>query len=131
MRTLQAVVDRIIPPDEYPGGWGAGVGDYLLRQLQGDLRGEVEHYRQGLDAIEAEALARQSSFAALDAHAQDALLSSIERGDVRTQWPLNPALFFTMLVEHCMEGFYSDPGNGGNRDEIAWRMIGFEVRDEV
>jgi hypothetical protein len=30
-------------------------------------------------------------------------------------------------VEHSAEGFYSDPGNGGNRDNIAWKMIGFEV----
>ena len=24
-----------------------------------------------------------------------------------------------------MEGYYADPGNGGNRDGIAWQMIGF------
>jgi hypothetical protein len=33
-----------------------------------------------------------------------------------------------MLAEHCAEGFYSDPGNGGNHSESAWKMIGFEVR---
>jgi gluconate 2-dehydrogenase gamma chain len=32
-----------------------------------------------------------------------------------------------MLVNHTMEGFYSDPGNGGNRDAVSWKMIGFEV----
>ena len=33
-----------------------------------------------------------------------------------------------MIVEHCAEGFYSNPENGGNKDGIAWEMIGFEVR---
>jgi gluconate 2-dehydrogenase gamma chain len=28
-------------------------------------------------------------------------------------------------VTLTIEGFYSDPGNGGNRDAVAWRMIGF------
>jgi hypothetical protein len=27
-----------------------------------------------------------------------------------------------------MEGFYGDPGNGGNRNAVSWHMIGFEVR---
>ena len=38
------------------------------------------------------------------------------------------ARFFALLVGHTMEGFYGDPGNGGNRGRIAWEMIGFEVR---
>ena len=27
--TLQAFVDRIIPADDYPSGWQAGVGDFI------------------------------------------------------------------------------------------------------
>ena len=127
--TLRAAVDRIIPPDEFPGGWDAGVGVYLERQLQHDLRPQLDTYRAGLDALEAEALAVAGlNFAALDPPAQDALLARVEAGDVRTVWPVAPALFFSMLVDHAMEGYYGDPGNGGNRDAIAWRMIGFEVR---
>ena len=37
-QTLRAAVDRIIPPDDYPGAWQSGVGDYLARQFEGDLR---------------------------------------------------------------------------------------------
>jgi hypothetical protein len=128
--TLQAVVNRIIPPDDWPGGWEAGVGDYLFRQFERDLNDAAETYRQGLDALEAEAQAAGSAgFVAIDAAAQDALLSRVEQGDVQTQWATDPAHFFVMLVDHCAEGFYSDPGNGGNRDEVAWIMIGFEVRE--
>lgn len=125
---LRAACNRIIPADDWPGGWEAGVGDYLLRQFERDLQPAVETYRQGLDALDAEAQASAGkSFAMLDEAAQDTLLSQIEQGQVTTGWPVSPAGFFNTLVDHCMEGFYSDPGNGGNRDEIAWRMIGFEV----
>jgi hypothetical protein len=126
---LRAACNRIIPADDYPAGWEAGVGDYLLRQFEGDLQPAVESYQQGLAALEAEAQAiHAQSFAALHPSTQDKLLTQVEQDVVATEWSLDPARFFKMLVDHCMEGFYSDPGNGGNRDEIAWKMIGFEVR---
>ncbi len=93
--TLRALVDRIIPPDEFPGGWEAGVGDYLDRQLAGDLRAYVEVYRGGLDALDTEARAVAAApFAALDQAAQDHLLAQIEAGAVTTPWPIDPAAFF-------------------------------------
>ena len=129
LATLHALVDRIIPADDFPGGWQAGVGDYLAGQFERDLRRQLGGYRAGLEALDAEAQAAvDSRFADLDAEQQDALLRRIEVGEVVTAWPINPAAFFQMAVEHAMEGFYSDPANGGNRDGVAWRMIGFEVR---
>jgi gluconate 2-dehydrogenase subunit 3-like protein len=127
--TLRALIDRIIPPDDFPGGWEAGVGNYLARQLDGDLRGLIETYRSGLDALDAEAQAAAGApFAALDAQMQDALLGQVEAGDVATAWPSDPAAFFRAACAHAAEGYYGDPANGGNRDGAAWRMIGFEVR---
>lgn len=129
MTTLQAAVDRIIPADDFPGGWEAGVGEYLNGQFERDLAPLVETYRNGLDALDAEALARaEASFAELDPAEQDALLTDIEAGTTRTTWLVDPATFFQMLVNHSMEGYYGDPGNGGNRGGVAWEMIGFEVR---
>ena len=58
---------------------------------------------------------------------QDELLGRIEAGKVTTVWAVDPAAFFRMAVEHCAEGYYSDPDNGGNRDGVSWRMMGFEV----
>jgi hypothetical protein len=125
---LQAVINRIIPPDDDPGGWEAGVGDYLMAQFKRDLKPLLPQYRQALDALEAEALSFVGrSFVRLDTDAQDALLRQVERGNTETRWPVDPAAFFKLLVEHCAEGYYSDPGNGGNRDQVAWQMIGFEV----
>jgi len=125
---LQAVVNVVIPPDDFPGGWEAGVGDYLFRQFERDLKDLVSVYQHGLLAIDAEARAISgNTFADLTPNAQEALLLRIEQGTVQTVWPLEPAPFFALLVEHCAEGFYSDPDNGGNRGSVAWKMIGFEV----
>src|SRR5262249_39793151 len=116
------------PPDEYPGGWEAGVGEYLFRQFERDLKEFVDMYQQGMFAIEAEALAVcGKTYTALTPDLQQGLLANIEKGQVQTVWPIDPVSFFVMLVDHCAEGFYSDPGNGGNEESIAWKMIGFEV----
>lgn len=128
-QTLAAVMDRLVPPDEFPGAWEAGAGEYLLRQFTGDLQGDVPVYRLGLDALDAEArAARGGSFVQLDIEAQDALLARVEAGNVTTDWPEPPARFFALVVRHTMEGFYADPGNGGNKNGVAWEMVGFEVR---
>ena len=126
--TLRALIDRIIPADDFPGGWEAGVGDYLERQFAGDLSDLLDVYRAGLDALEVEARATSGiSFAALAPDAQDELLRRVELGEVVTDWPVDAAAFFRAATEHAAEGFYGDPGNGGNRGEVSWRMIGFEV----
>ena len=126
--TLETVVNIIIPADDHPGGWEGGVGDYLMHQFEGDLKHVVSTYEQGLLALEAEAKARTGkSLSDLDPQAQEAFMANIERGQVQGTWSVDPAAFFAMLVQHCAEGFYSDPTNHGNRNRSAWKMIGFEV----
>jgi Gluconate 2-dehydrogenase subunit 3 len=127
---LRSLMNRIIPQDDFPDAWEAGVGDYLARQFERDLRSQVETYQLGLEALEEESQAfAGKGFTELDTSAQDAILSQIETGQVRAAWPVDPAGFFQMVIEHVMEGYYSDPGNSGNRDSTAWRMIGFESRE--
>jgi len=126
--TLRALIDRIIPTDDFPGGWEAGVGEYLDRQFAGDLCHLLDWYRAGLDALEVEArMTAGVNFAELAPAAQDELLRLVEVGEVAADWPVDPAGFFRTAAEHAAEGYYGDPGNGGNRDGVSWRMIGFEV----
>jgi len=130
VRTLRAAVDRIIPGDEFPSGWAAGVGHYLYRQLAGDLAAYLSTYRDGLDALDAEAWdANSTSFAELIGEQQDLLL---HRADFASEILSNPGMlqrFFRLLVAHTAEGYYSDPSNGGNLDRAAWKMIGFKADD--
>ena len=33
---------------------------------------------------------------------------------------------FGMLKFYTLAGFFGDPSDGGNKDEIGWKLIGFE-----
>ena len=128
LHVLQTVVNIIIPADADPGGWESGVGDYLLHQFEGDLKHVLATCEQGLTALDTEArTVTGKALAELDPQAQEGFMATIEQGQVQTSWPIDPVAFFAMLVQHCAEGFYSDPGNRGNHDRAAWKMIGFEV----
>jgi gluconate 2-dehydrogenase gamma chain len=60
----------------------------------------------------------------LPAEEKDAYLSTLEKGDIDLDGvPSN--IFFDFLLQHTIEGFFSDPIYGGNKNKIAWKMIGF------
>src|SRR5690349_16149839 len=125
--TLRAVVDCLIPPDDFPGAYEAGVCDYLERLLHTDLTDQAADFSRGIDAIDAEALARfDKPFAKLRPAEQRSMLAAIEAGSVETSWPVPPSRFFEMLVNTTIEGYYSEPQQGGNRGAISWVMTGFE-----
>ena len=126
--TLRAVVDCLIPPDDFPGAYDAGVCVYLERIFQTDLAAQSEFFRAGIDSINAEALERfNNPFANLTPDQKLSTLAAIESNQVKTSWPISPSLFFEMLVNTTAEGYYSDPQQGGNRNGISWVMTGFEV----
>jgi len=125
--TLRAVVDCLIPPDDFPGAYEAGVCDYLERIFQTDLAAKSELFLTGIDGIEAETLERfNKPFANLTPDQKASTLAAIESSDVKTSWSISPSLFFEMLVNTTAEGYYSDPQQGGNRSGISWVMTGFE-----
>ena len=125
--TLSAVVDCLIPPDDFPGAKDAGVCDYIEQLLQTDLAEHAEFFRAGIDALNSEALATfNAPFAVLTRDQQISILEDIESGAVNTPWPIAPASFFEMLVNTTAEGYYSDAEQGGNRGRASWVMTGFE-----
>jgi len=129
LTTLRATLDRLIPADDFPGAWEVGCGEYVSRQLSGQLAHLLPDYRVGLDGLNAEAIAEfGGKFSELNTDQQDALLQRVESGQVRSEWLTPPAAFFSMLVNHAAEGYYADPGQGGNRDRISWKMMGFNGR---
>jgi gluconate 2-dehydrogenase gamma chain len=149
-RTADAVLARVIPADDNgPGAREAGVVVFLDRQLAGAW-GQGDHfYRKGpflpgtpqqgyqlaftpaemfrLGFAKRDESARKlrgASFADLTAEQQDELLAQTEHGklDFGT---LPSGTFFASLVDATMEGFFSDPIHGGNRDKIGWKLVGF------
>ena len=127
--TLRAVVDCMIPADEFPGGVQAGVDRYILHLLQHDGAGFSPQYVAALDALQHEALLRhQCAFAQLSLAQATALLHALTAGDTQAAWQVDASAWVTMVAEHCAEGFYADPRQGGNREAVAWQMLGYEER---
>src|SRR5438046_4091297 len=97
-----------------------------MLQFERDFQPLQQTYRDWLYSLEAESLHQfHRAFADLHALRQNALLKSIEAGDVETDWKTVPRSFFAMLINHAAEGYYADPAQGGNRDTRSWEMIGF------
>ena len=149
--TVEAAVDRLIPPDERgPGGKDAGCAVFIDRQLAGYYgRGgglymrppfmpglatqgyqlpdtPAARYRAGLKAM-ADHVFRSFSgktFTQLAPEDQDKVLSGIEIGAITLEGT-NGKDFFALLLQNTQEGFFADPVYGGNRNMAGWRLIGF------
>ena len=131
--TLRALLDRLVPADDFPGALAAGTDHFIVALLDGDAADEAPGIALGLDQLDAEAVARhgaEGTFGSLTAGQQDALLLALERGETATPWPapLVATAFFNRMVTLAAEGFYADPANGGNRDAASWRMVGYDPR---
>jgi gluconate 2-dehydrogenase gamma chain len=151
VRAVEAIVDRIIPPDaETPGGKDAGCAIYLDRQLAGPygreeglyLRppfmkgskqqglqfagGFAKMYREGLATLDKACKGKfyGKSFADLPDDNKDQVLQGLESGEVKLEGS-DGKEFFEQLLKDIQQGFFADPIYGGNRDMCAWKMIGF------
>src|SRR5712664_373106 len=144
---IEAACERLIPADESgPGALGAGVPNYLDKQLGGAWGAGERLYRSGpwqqgtpsqgyqlpftpaelfhtaLRAIDTEL--KDRTFKDLPPEEQDAYLKSLEAGGKDLD-AVPSAVFFQMLLQMTVEGFFSDPVYGGNKNMVAWKMIGF------
>ncbi len=119
---LRSAVEGILPGDDDPSGWELGAGDYIERHAAGVLAADLPRIEAGLRALDAAARARNGvGFAALEGSLRDALLGDAEAGRIDGASPA----FFARLCAIVAEGCYADPGNGGNREGRAFRMVGY------
>jgi gluconate 2-dehydrogenase gamma chain len=148
-RFIEIACERLIPADESgAGALGAGVPNYLDKQLGGAWGAGERLYRSGpwqagtpsqgyqlpftpgelfhtaIRAINRDLETRGKTFGELTADAQDSYLKMLE-ADAADLDGVPSAVFFRMLLAMTVEGFFSDPVYGGNRNMVAWRMIGF------
>jgi gluconate 2-dehydrogenase gamma chain len=148
---VEALADRIIPPDsDTPGGKDAGCAVFIDRQLAGpygrreglyvrppflkglkvqgpqDPAGPAQQYRAGLAALDRHCRAAYGGkgFAQLSDADKDATLSGLEKSTVKLDGADGEA-FFELVLKDVQQGFFADPIYGGNRDMVAWRMIGY------
>lgn len=148
--TLEAIADRIIPPDaETPGGKDAGCVVFIDRQLAGGYgqsaglyeqgpfvngleqqgsqseKNPAQQYRTALAGIDNLASKQfNKAFIALSTNEQDTLLKGLDTGSLALEG-IEGKTFFANLVTDMKQGFFADPMYGGNRDMCSWKMIGY------
>lgn len=107
-----AIAARIIPTTETAGATEAGVIHFIDTAFADAMADQLGAARDGLAELN---LAGGSRFAELDTAAQDALLIENETGD-----------FFNTMRLMTIFGFFAMSEYGGNKDHIAWDLIGFD-----
>lgn len=147
---VEAAASRLIPADDLgPGALEAGVPIFMDRQLAGPygngdrfyLKGPfpkgdesqgwqmgspAQVYRAAILEVNRYTLAQKGAgFSELSPQDQDALLTALESGDAKLMGGVDAKSFFALLLQNTIEGFFSDPLYGGNRDMIGWKLIGF------
>jgi gluconate 2-dehydrogenase gamma chain len=147
---MVAAADTLIPADELsPSGSACGVAAFIDRQLAGAYGMGARLYRQGpfpkakpelgyqlslnpreffrAGIEEANAWSRKTyskDFDRLSEKDREAALKAMEEGKAEFGG-LGSRMFFDALLQITMEGFFSDPIYGGNRDMASWKMVGY------
>jgi gluconate 2-dehydrogenase gamma chain len=153
---IEAAVDALIPADPTgPGAKELGVAIYIDRQMAGGYGKGDRLYLEGpfgegtpeqgyqLPLTPSEVL--RAGIADVDAHVKEKYgssfygLSADDRAAVmadldgkKVELPTVPtAIFFGLLLQLTVEGYFADPMYGGNKDKAAWKMIGFPGADAM
>lgn len=85
-----------------------------------------EIYRRGLSYVDAYAQSQfQKDFVDLTADQQDQVLTDMEADKATGFDGPGAKAFFTQLRNDTIEGMFSDPMYGGNRDLVGWKLIGY------
>ncbi len=137
---LAAIFERLIPADENgPGSAALGITGFVENGLQGGLAGGLSAamplYEAGLPAVDAYAQSAYGGpFVSLSGAQQDAVLADVQSGKATGFPPDLPnydstipfsTVFFQAMREHAVEGMFSDPVYGGNKNAAGWILLGY------
>jgi hypothetical protein len=136
--TLEAMVDEIIPPDDFPGGKDAGVLYFIDNALTLWEEQARWDYVAGLEGVnESSQIMFRGDFTNLSSEQKQKVLRALESdeapGRIWTRFGpggeqgsgTSSRRFFNLLLSHSMQGYYGGPQYGGNKDHKSWTMIGY------
>lgn len=116
VRTLEAVADRILPPDgDAPGAKDLGAVVFIDRYMAREDE-MLEGLRAGLGVL---AETAGGDVADRTPEQQDEALRAFEA---------HPSGLFGLVRFLVLAGAFSGPKHGGNRDGAAWALLGYEPR---
>jgi len=115
---FEAFASQIIPTDDTPGAKEANVvhfTDYLLSVFEPEQQSAVKDALKALNDQAAKTVRGATSFASLTSAQQIAVMKAMEQ---------MPA--FGLLRGYVVTGMFCDPALGGNKDQVGWKLLGFE-----
>ena len=145
-----AATDTLIPADNLsPSGSECGCVTFIDRQLASAWGGGAKMYRSGpflkgtpeqgyqlpltphqffvagvRAANEWSEKTYSKVFASLTPEQRIEAITAMQQGKAEFNG-FDSRLFFQRLLQITMEGFFSDPLYGGNKNKASWRMLGF------
>lgn len=124
---LSAAVARVIPRDDDPGALEANVPEYIDKALQSQqLESMRKNFGPGLSALDRRCQRMfKAGFAEATPEQQDEVLTIFKNSPETS----GESRWYEMLIVLSLEGFLGDPSYGGNRDEVGWKLVGFELVD--
>jgi gluconate 2-dehydrogenase gamma chain len=154
---VEVLVDHMVPPDELtPKGTDIGINVYIDRALAGAWgKGDrlysqgpwktgvpsqgyqlpltpAQLYRAGIAATNAHCRKTYGKpFDRLDEAQREEVLKGLSSAKIEFDGGLPVRVFWTTVYQTVMEGMFSDPIYGGNRDKVGWKLIGFPGVIEV
>jgi gluconate 2-dehydrogenase gamma chain len=148
---VEALVDHMVPADELsPKGTDIGINVFIDRALAGAwgngdrlyMQGPwkkgvpsqgyqvpltpAQLYRAGIEATNAHCRKTYGkTFERLTEQQREEVLVALSTGKLPFDNGLPASLFWSTLYQTVMQGMFSDPIYGGNRNKAGWRLIGF------
>ena len=123
-KTLQALIERILPSDNGVGAKEANVMGYVeWVTKQTFFRDREELVVEGLEFINSISIHLwQEPLTACSPAQQDATIRTL--AEVPN---LSCYRFLRCVINMSLAGFLCDPKYGGNRGEVGWKYMGFEL----
>jgi gluconate 2-dehydrogenase gamma chain len=148
---VEALVDHMVPgAGRTPKGTAIGINIYIDRALAGSwgkgdrlyMQGPwkpgvpeqgyqlpltpAELYRAGIAATNRHCVKTYGKFFDQIAESErEAVLVELDSGKLSFDNGLSSRVFFSTVYQTVIEGLFSDPIYGGNKDKAGWRMVGF------
>ena len=148
---VEALVDHMVPADDLtPKGTDIGINIYIDRALSGAwgkgdrlyMQGPwkqgapsqgyqlpltpAQLYRAGIEATSAHCRKTYGkTFDRLSEQQREEVLIGLSTAKIAFDGGVPVRLFWSTLYQTVMEGMFSDPIYGGNRNKAGWKLIGF------
>src|SRR5215467_4928709 len=148
---VEALVDHMVPADELsPKGTDIGIHIFIDRALAGSwgkgdrlyMQGPwklgvpsqgyqlpltpAQLYRAGIQATNAYCRKQyKKTFDQLDEKQREEVLIGLSTAKITFDSGPPVRVFWSTVYQTVMEGMFSDPVYGGNRNKAGWKMIGF------